>query len=78
MLLDDSAGGRVASVNPTLRFVVMDFPLRKMPALEQRLNVYRNGQKIGEVKVTGPSLDTTIAGDIITGEAQIGDEVRED
>lgn len=78
MTPDDSVGGRVASVNPTLRFVVMDFPFRKMPALEQRLNIYRNGQKIGEVKVTGPSLDTTIAGDIITGEAQIGDEVRED
>lgn len=77
-MLDDSVGGRVASVNPTLRFVVMDFPLRRMPALEQRLNVYRNSQKVGEVKVTGPSLDTTIAGDIITGEAQIGDEVRED
>jgi hypothetical protein len=46
--------------------------------LEQRLNVYRNGQKVGEVKVTGPALDTTIAGDIVAGEAQLGDEVRED
>lgn len=75
---DNSVGGKVASVNPTLRFIVMDFPLRRMPAFEQRLNVYRGGQKVGEVKVTGPSLDTTIAGDIIMGEAQIGDEVRED
>jgi hypothetical protein len=75
---DSSLGGKVASVNPTLRFVVMDFPLRRMPALEQRLNVYRGGQKVGEVKVTGPTLESTIAGDMIAGEAQIGDEVRED
>ncbi len=76
--LDEMVLGRVASVNPPLRFVVMDFPIRRMPAREQRLNVYRNGQKIGEVKVTGPALDTTTAGDIVAGEAQIGDEVRED
>jgi tetratricopeptide (TPR) repeat protein len=76
--LDDHVRGKVASVNANLRFVVMDFPLRKMPALDQRLNVYRNAQKVGEVKVTGPALDTTIAGDITAGEAQLGDEVRED
>jgi hypothetical protein len=56
----------------------MDFPIRRVPALEQRLNVYRQGQKVGEVKVTGPVLDTTIAGDIVAGEAQPGDELTED
>ena len=76
--LDEAVLGTVVSVNPTLRFLVMDFPVRKLPVLEQRLNVYRNGQKVGEVKVTGPGRDTTIAGDIIVGEAQVGDEVRED
>jgi len=30
------------------------------------------------VKVTGPARDTTIAGDITTGAAQAGDEVRDD
>jgi len=75
---DDSVHGKIASVNANLRFVVMDFSLRRMPAPEQRLNVYRNGQKVGEVKVTGPALDTTIAGDITAGEAQLADEVRED
>ena len=76
--LDEAVLGRVVSVNPALRFLVMDFPIRKLPVLEQRLNVYRNGQKVGEVKVTGPGRDTTIAGDIMLGEAQVGDEVRED
>jgi hypothetical protein len=76
--LDEGVLGMVVSVNPALRFLVMDFPVRKLPVLEQRLNVYRNGQKVGEVKVTGPARDTTIAGDIMIGEAQVGDEVRED
>ena len=75
---DEGLSGRVVLVNPLLRFVVMDFPVRKMPVLEQRLNVYHNGQKTGEVKVTGPTRDTTVAGDITTGEARAGDEVRED
>src|SRR6266478_4833958 len=76
--LDEAVLGTVVSVNPALRFLVMDFPVRKLPLLEQRLNVYRNGQKVGEVKVTGPGRDTTIAGDIMAGEVQVGDEVRED
>src|SRR5216110_2275226 len=76
--LDEGVLGMVVSVNPALRFLVMDFPVRKLPVLEQRLNVYRNGQKVGEVKVTGPGRETTIAGDIIVGEVQVGDEVRED
>ena len=46
--------------------------------VDQRLNIYHNGQKIGEVKVTGPTRDTTIAGDIIAGEANVGDEARDD
>jgi hypothetical protein len=76
--LDEAVLGTVVSVNHALRFLVMDFPVRKLPVLEQRLNVYRNGQKVGEVKVTGPGRDTTIAGDFMVGEAQVGDEVRED
>ena len=76
--LDEAVVGTVVSVNPALRFLVMDFPVRKLPVLEQRLNVYRNGQKVAEVKVTGPGRDTTIAGDILVGEVQVGDDVRED
>ena len=76
--LDEAVLGRVVSVDPALRFLVMDFPVRRLPVLEQRLNVYRNGQKVGEVKVTGPGRDTTIAGDIMVGQVRVGDEVRED
>ena len=76
--LDEAVLGTVVFVDSTLRFLVMDFPVRKLPVLEQRLNVYRNDRKVGEVKVTGPGRDTTIAGDIMFGVVQVGDEVRED
>ncbi|MCX8156056.1 MAG: hypothetical protein N3J91_06390 [Verrucomicrobiae bacterium] len=70
--------GRVAMVNPQARTVVLSFPLGWLPALERRLNVYRKGLKVGEVKVTGPQMDTNIAADLVVGEAAVGDEVRED
>jgi hypothetical protein len=76
--LDPRVHGRIASVNVALRFVVMEFPVWRLPAPGQRLNVYRGEQKIGEVKVTGPTIDTTVAGDLLIGEAQPGDEVRQD
>jgi hypothetical protein len=76
--LDPRVHGRIASVNPNLRFVVMEFPVWRMPAHDQRLYVYRGQQKVGEVKVTGPAIDTTIAGDLVAGEAMPGDQVRQD
>jgi hypothetical protein len=76
--LDRRVHGRVVSANLTLRFVVMEFPVWSIPAVEQRLSVYRGDQKMGEIKVTGPIIDTTVAGDILVGEALMGDQVRED
>ena len=68
--------GKVASVNAGLRFAVLDFPLTQLPAVDQRLGVYRQGQKVGEVKITGPARDHIIVADITAGEAQTGDEIR--
>ena len=70
--------GKVASVNSELRFVVLDFSVGDMPGINQRLGVYRAGQKVGQVKVTGPQSDTNIVADVIEGEAQAGDEVRQE
>jgi len=69
--------GKVVRVNTDGRFVVMNFPIGHLPALDQRLNVYRLGLKTGEVRVTGPQYDDNIVGDVISGDAQRGDEVRE-
>jgi hypothetical protein len=70
--------GKIVSLNPKLRIVVMDFPIRRMPVTDQKLNVYRDGQKVGVVRATGPTMETTIAGDVLVGEVQVGDEVSDD
>jgi hypothetical protein len=69
--------GKVVSVNAGARFVVLTFPIGQMPALERRLNVYRRGLKVGEVKITGPQRDDNTVADVLAGEAQAGDEVRD-
>jgi hypothetical protein len=76
--IDEGVHGRVVLVNPVLRYVVMEFPAFKLPAIGQKLMLYRQGQKVGEVKATGPSRDSTMAGDLTAGGAQVGDEVREE
>jgi hypothetical protein len=68
--------GKVAVVNNTARFVVLNFPLGKMAAVDQRLNVYRRGLKVGELKVTGPQRQDNIVADLVAGEAEVGDEAR--
>ena len=68
--------GKVALVNSTGRFVVLNFPLGKMAAAEQRLDLYRRGLKVGEVKVTGPAREDNIVADLVAGEADVGDEAR--
>jgi hypothetical protein len=68
--------GIVSRVEPVGRFVILTFPLAQMPAVAQRLVVYRRGVKVGEVRVSGPQRNNNIVADIVTGEPQVGDEVR--
>jgi hypothetical protein len=70
--------GRVAAVNAAGRFVILTFPLGAMPAPDKRLNVYREGLKVAEIKVSGQPLDINTAADIVAGECRVGDEVREE
>ena len=69
--------GKVVKFNPDARFVVLNFPVGHLPALDQHLYLYRNGLKVGEVNVTGPQRDDNIVADILTGDAQDGDEARD-
>ena len=48
-----------------------------MPKLEQRLFLYRAGLKVAEVNVTGPQSDDNTVADLVSGDAQTGDEVRD-
>jgi hypothetical protein len=73
----DGLKGKVSAANANLRFVVLTFPIGQMAAINQRLYVYRNGLKVGELNVTGPQRDDSIVADIAAGEAQVGDEARD-
>jgi len=69
--------GHVTLVNGSARYVVVTFSLGQLPAHESHLAVYRNGLKVAELKVTGFSRDINAVADIVMGECEVGDEVRE-
>ena len=73
-----SLPGKVVLVNTTARFVVLSFPMGGVPAPDRRLNVYRDGLKVGVIKITGPQRDQNTVADIISGECQVGDEIKDD
>ena len=71
--------GKVVSVVPDGRFVVIGFAPGDVPKPETRLNIYHNGLKMAEVKVDAKwRMDNNVAADIVTGEVQVGDEARPD
>lgn len=72
-----SLSGTVARVNPQGTYAIMSFPIGSVPAVNQYLEVFRNGLKVGDIKVTGPQREYNIAGDLVAGQAQAGDEVRQ-
>lgn len=74
---DESLTAKVLSVNTVGRFVVLNFPEGRLPKLDQHLFLYRDGLKVGEVKAVGPQQDTSIVADILSGDAQVGDTVRD-
>ena len=74
----DRVVGRVALVNRALRYVVVDFSRGRVPAADQLLNVYRQGKKVAELKVSSQSDGRNFAADILAGEVRVGDEARED
>lgn len=73
---DEVLTGRVVSANARGRFAILNFPITRMPAVGDGLQVYRSGLKVGEVKISGPQKDDNIVADVVTGEAKAGDEVR--
>lgn len=68
--------GKVVRVNPNSRFVVLSFPLGRMPGLEQRMDIYRSNLKVGEIRITGPQRDDKIVADLLAGEAAVGDSAK--
>jgi uncharacterized protein YceK len=74
---DNSLAATVIRVNPVGRFVVLNFPEGRLPKLEQHLFLYRGGLKVAEVKTVGPQEETSIVADIVSGDAQLNDTVRD-
>lgn len=75
--LSEDLTGKVARVNDAGKFVVIIFPVGQLPRMEQRLGVYRDGLKVGDVKITGPQLDDSVVADIVSGEVRDGDTVKQ-
>lgn len=69
--------GKIVAVNMPGRFVVLNFPVGRMAAVGQVLGVYRDGLKVGELRVSGPQRDDNIVADLTAGEARVGDAVRD-
>jgi hypothetical protein len=67
---------RITMVHVEQRFVVIDFSTQAMPAIGQRLSVYRADKRVGEVRLTEPVRARFATADILTGEVRVGDEVR--
>jgi hypothetical protein len=74
---DTSLSAKVVRYNPVGRFVVLSFPVGQMPQPGQTFSIYRAGLKVGEVKITGPQRDNDIVADLTAGDADTGDDVRE-
>ncbi len=74
---DNSLDGRVVNADVGGRFVILNFPLGQMPSLDSVMTIYRHGVKVGQIKITGPQRDDSIAADVISGEARVADAARE-
>jgi hypothetical protein len=73
---DENVAGRVTYLDEKLRFVVLTFPLGQLPPAASRMNVFRNGAIVGEVKISREQRDDNTVADIVLGDARKGDEVR--
>lgn len=70
-----SARGRVISVNRELRFVVIDFSLAASPSENDKLDVIRDGVRVGSVRVNRFARHSYRSADIVEGTARAGDLV---
>lgn len=68
--------GRIVQVNAALRYAVIDFGVGNIPRPGDRLDVFRAGQKVGEMRVSNQARGGIIAADIMTGDVQELDEAR--
>ena len=68
--------GKVLFVDTPGRFVVLSFPPGRLPDPGRKYSLYRRGLKVGQVRIGGPQRGDNIVADVVTGEAEAGDEAR--
>ncbi len=70
--------GKIVLVNGPLKYVVIEGVIGRLPPVDQSLNVYRDGQKVGVVVVSNQMRGSNYAADLTLGDARTGDLVRSD
>ena len=70
------APAKIRSVDWQYKFVVIDFTSRVMPDVGTQLSVYRDGKRVGAVRLTEPARAQFATADVLEGDPQPGDEVR--
>jgi hypothetical protein len=68
---------RIVSLNPEHDFVVIDFTSQMIPEVGTTVSIYRNGKRVGAVRITEPVRAQFATADIVEGEVHVGDEVRQ-
>ena len=71
-----ATGAKITHLDAKLRFVVLDYRSRVMPAIGAKLTVYRDGQRVGAVQITDPVRTSFATADILEGELRVGDDAR--
>jgi hypothetical protein len=74
---DTSLAAKVVRYNSVGRYVVLSFPVGQMPKADQIFFLYHDGFKVGEIKIDTWQRDNFVVADLTDGEAQVGDEVRD-
>jgi hypothetical protein len=74
---DTSLAAKVVRYNSVGRYVVLSFPVGQMPKADQRFFLYRVGFKVGEIKIDTWQRDNFVVADLTDGDAQAGDEARD-
>ena len=74
----NALSGRVMLVNGPLKYIVAEGTLGRLPAAEQMLHAYRDGQRVGEVRVSQQARGANFTADIVQGELRVGDTLRSD
>jgi|HubBroStandDraft_3_1064219.scaffolds.fasta_scaffold391641_2 hypothetical protein len=67
---------RIVSLNSEHDFVVIDYTSQMIPDVGTTVNIYRNGKKVGAVRITEPVRAQFATADIVEGEVHVGDEAR--